>query len=93
MTLLQGVYMMTIIAHTAKGEDHEVCDKKKVRHGNEAVKGKVQHSQPCLVEVYKGMFNLYLRNVSNGRRGLASQQPNKQTKAEGINNERKGLFT
>lgn len=27
------------------------------------------------------------------RRGLASQQPYEQTEAEGINNERKGLFT
>ena len=76
-----------------KGESHEVSDKKKVRHGNEAVKGKVQHGKPYLVEVYKGMFNLYLRNVSDRRRGLASQQPYKQTEAEGINNERKGLFT
>lgn len=53
----------------------------------------MQHSKPHLVEVYKGMFNLHLWNVPNRRRGLASQQPNKQTEAEGINNERKGLFT
>lgn len=43
----------------------------------------MQHSKPCLVEVYKGMFNLYLRNVSNRRRGLASQQPYEQTGAKG----------
>jgi hypothetical protein len=53
----------------------------------------MQHSKQYLVEVYKGMCNLYLWNVSDRRRGLASQQPYEQTKAEGINNERKGLFT